>query len=209
GKQNNWNIQGYTKSACSPVPLNKTSPENRGAEREDNQACDDFVVNTAKEIENDPSIDVVATASLGSGSTYYLENGEAASDSEKINAIDTMWQGWSDAGKDVVVMGEVPHFDEIEAPTCVESNADAITDNCSMSFEDAVESRSTFQRLTASVGNADVKLYDPSAGMCEDGRCYSVVGNLITRYDAHHLSQEFAKSYTDDFAQFMREQFLK
>src|SRR5699024_1615184 len=138
GKQQNWNIQGYTKSACSPVPLNKTSPEDRGSEREDNQACDDFVVDTAKEIENDPSIDVVVTASLGSGGTYYFDDEEEVSDREKINAIDTMWQGWSNADKDVVVMGEVPHFDETQAPTCVDSNADTITDDCSISFEDAI-----------------------------------------------------------------------
>src|SRR5699024_5888945 len=35
GKAQNWNIQGYTKSACSPVPLEKTSPSASGAELED------------------------------------------------------------------------------------------------------------------------------------------------------------------------------
>src|SRR5699024_3460640 len=50
GEAQNWNIQGYTKSACSPVPLAKASPDSKGAEREDAQACDEFVVDTAEEL---------------------------------------------------------------------------------------------------------------------------------------------------------------
>src|SRR5699024_1074269 len=89
GKAQNWNIQGYTKNACSPVPLEKTSPSASGAEHEDGQACDEFVIDTAEELKNDPEVDVIATASLGGGSTYFLDNGKAASDSDKVTAIDT------------------------------------------------------------------------------------------------------------------------
>lgn len=205
GRQHNWNIQGYTKSACSPVPLSKTQPNDSGAEREDNQACDDFVLETAEEISNDPNIDVVATASLGGGGTYFKADGAVASDQEKIESIDTMWQDWIDSGKTVVTFAEVPHFDNA-APECVESNPSRIAEECSISYEDGITSRGVFQRITAEEGHSDIKLYDPARGMCDNDSCYSMVGNLITRYDKHHLSEDFVLSYVNDFANFMQQE---
>lgn len=206
GKEMNWNIQGYTKSACSPVPLPKTSPDDTGSDRQLNQGCDDFITNTAEELKNDPEIDAIATASLGGSETHYVESGEAATDSEKIEAIDRMWQQWADAGKDVIAMAEVPHFGEVEAPTCVVENESDLAEGCSISYEEAVDSSTQFQRMTASEGTADISYYDPAEGMCDDGQCYSMVGGLIARYDAHHLSTDFARSYASDFAEFMSEE---
>ena len=208
GKAQNWNIQGYAKSACSPVPLDKTSPDASGAELEDGQACDEFVVDTAEELKNDPDIDVIVTASLGAGSDYYLDNGDTASDKDKITAIDEMWQEWHDAGKEVITMGEVPYYNDIEAPTCVDTHAGSIATDCSASYEDSVASRGVFQRITAKEGTAEISFYDPTKGVCKDDRCYSMVGNLITRYDAHHLSADFVKSYATDFTDFMYEDVL-
>ncbi|WP_343957768.1 acyltransferase family protein, partial [Yaniella flava] len=208
GRENNWNIQGYTKSACSPVPLPKASPESTGEELETAQGCDDFVFETAEELKNDPEIDVIATASLGGSETHYMEDGDPASTDEKIEAIDTMWQEWHDAGKEVVTIGEVPHFDDIEAPTCVEENNEDVAENCSVPFSEAIDPDGTFQRLTADAGNAEIEFYDPAAGLCNSGTCYSMVGNLITRYDHHHLSADFATSYSDNFSKFMHENVL-
>lgn len=207
GKHHNWNIQGYTKSACSPVPLSKTRPEDSGAEREDNQACDNFVLETAEEISNDPNIDVVATASFDTG-TYFKPDGEIASDQNKIEAIDAMWQEWIDSGKSVVTFAEVPYFDNA-APECIEANPSSVAEACSTSYEDGITSREVFQRITAEEGHSDIKLYDPARGMCDSDSCYSMVGNLITRYDKHHLSQAFVLSYETDFAKFLQEEVVK
>jgi len=209
GEAQNWNIQGYTKSACSPVPLAKASPDSKGAEREDAQACDEFVVDTAEELKNDPDIDVIVTASLGSTEGHFMEDGSSASDQDKISAIDNMWQEWRNAGKEVVTMAEVPHFDEIEAPTCVDTHPSSIATDCSASYNDSVATRGTFQRMTAKEGSADINFYDPAKGICMDNECYSMVGGLITRYDAHHLSEDFARSYASDFTRFMYEDVLR
>src|SRR5699024_11162304 len=58
GKQNNWNIQGYTKSACSPVPLSRTKPDAGGSDREAAEGCNDFILNTAEDLAEDPDIDI-------------------------------------------------------------------------------------------------------------------------------------------------------
>lgn len=208
GRENNWNIQGYAKSGCSPVPLAITSPEDTGAAREDNEACDEFVAETAETLAEDPDIDVVATASLGGGSDYYLSNSEVATDQQKIEAIDAMWQDWIDAGKTVVTFAETPYFGDIEAPTCVEKHADEISSGCTISYDEAISDRGVFQRLTAAEGDADIAVYDPAEGICEDGTCYSMVGELITHYDHSHLSAHFVRSYSEDFAEFMQEEVL-
>src|SRR5699024_11137002 len=88
GKQNNWNIQGYTKSACSPVPLSRTKPDAGGSDREAAEGCNDFILNTAEDLAEDPDIDIIATASLANTENFYLENAEQASDEEIINSID-------------------------------------------------------------------------------------------------------------------------
>ena len=206
GKQNNWNVRGYAKSACSPVPLSKTNSTAKGSEREVSEACDEFVFETIEGLEEDPNIDAVVTASLGSSETHYTADGEKASDDEKVEAIDQMWQEWHDAGKDVIVMAEVPHFGELKAPTCVLENQNNLVDNCSVSYQETVESNALFQRMTATEGNADINYYDPAKGVCDDERCYSMVGNLITRYDHSHLSEDFARSYVPDFTRFMEEE---
>ena len=208
GRENNWNIQGYTKSGCSPLPLDVTSPDDTGSTREDNEACDAFVTETAEALANDPNVDIIATASMEGGSDYHLSNGEVATEQQIIEAIDTMWQHWIDHGKKVITFTEVPHFGDIEAPTCVETNPDEAPAECTVSYEEGITDRPVFQRMTAAEGQADVEVYDPAMGMCNDNTCYSLVGNLITRYDNHHLSEHFVQSYSEDFVEFMHEEVL-
>src|SRR5699024_11354006 len=119
-----------------------------------------------------------------------------------------MWQEWRDAGKEVIAIGEVPGFGDIAAPTCIDSNPDSISTECAISYEEGIESRGTFQRTTAKEGSADIDFYDPADAICEEGQCYSMVGQLITRYDEGHLSEEFAISYAPDFTRFMHEDFF-
>src|SRR5699024_12475639 len=95
----------------------KTSPDASGSDREVSEECDEFVFDTIQELKTNPDIDAVVTASLGSSEKHYMENGETASDSEKIEAIDQMWQEWGDGGKDVVVMAEARHFGGTKAPS--------------------------------------------------------------------------------------------
>jgi peptidoglycan/LPS O-acetylase OafA/YrhL len=209
GKEHNWNIQGYTKSGCAPVPLALTSPKDNGADREENEACDHFVTHTAEFLALNPEIDVIATASVGSGHDYYMTNGTLATDRQKIEAIDNMWQRWIDAGKTVITFAEVPYFSDVDAPLCVEKYAHEIATKCTVSYEEAISDRGVFQRRTAAEGKADVRLYDPAEGMCEEGKCYSMVGKLITRYDHSHLSEHFVRSYSTDFANFMYKEVLE
>lgn len=204
GKRNNWNIQGYTKSACTPVPLSNAAPDTDQAGEEESDACEDFILDSSEEFQESDDIDAVITAASPADKSFYDETGES-SDKIAIDALNTMWQEWEDAGKNVVVIGEVPHFEELNGPTCVESNPNNIAEECSMPANEVIEGRGTVLTSAAEADLSPGNFYDPVPGICDDERCYSMVGDLITRYDHHHLSSDFAKSFSSNFVNFIRD----
>src|SRR5699024_9750647 len=161
GKQNNWNIQGYAKSACSPVPLSRAKPDAAGADREAAEGCTEFVMETAKELAEDPDIDIIATASLANTESFYLEDETQASDAAIVESIGSMWESWNEAGKTVVAMGEVPHFSDVEAPTCIAENSSDIAAKCTGSYEEEYDSLRKLITTTAKNNSSDAHLYDP------------------------------------------------
>lgn len=203
GKENNWNIQGYTKSGCTPVPLSSAAPGTGGSGRESADACAEFVVKSSEKFQNDDDLDVIVTAASPTDKTFYDEDGNS-SDAVAMESLANMWTAWKNADKQVVVMGEVPHFEDVNVPTCVASNPGQLIEECSQNADDLIGNRGTILTDTAEQHESSVKFYDPTAGLCDDARCYSVVGGLITRYDTHHLSSDFARSYSADFMDFLK-----
>ena len=129
--------------------------------------------------------------------------GGESSESITTQAVADMWSGWKKADKEVLVMAELPHFNQMNVPTCVASNPDQLVEKCSLDADDLIGDRGTILADTAQQHSSSVALYDPTLGLCDDQRCYSVVGGLITRYDHHHLSSDFARSYSTDFMRFL------
>lgn len=204
GEQNNWHIQGFTKSGCTPVPLASATSDEDTAAQEISDACRDFVQESSQTFQ-DSDIDMVITAASPIDREFYNDAGDT-SDEIAMDALNDMWQQWAEAGKDVVVIGEVPHFEELDGPTCVISNPEDIIDECSLPADEVLNGRQTILKSAAQESASPVSLYDPVPGICDDERCYSMVGNLITRYDHHHLSNDFARSFGDDFVSFVKEQ---
>lgn len=201
GRNNNWNIQGYTKSGCPPMPLSNAEPGDDSAESRDAEACHDFNEQSSEELMDDPEIDAIVVAASPTDRDFYNESGDS-SDAVLTDALDNRWNEWEDAGKEVIVIGELPHFRELSAPTCVASSENDIETDCSVPAEEIVDTRGTPLTLAAEQTSADIDFYDPEPGVCENGRCYSMVGNLITRYDSHHISEDFSRSYASDFTNF-------
>lgn len=203
GTENNWNIQGYTKSGCTPVPLSGTDPDSDQAQQEEADACEDFIDKASEEFQSNEDIDAIIMAASPTDRDFYDESGESSDEIAK-DALNEMWQSWEDAGKDVIVIGEVPHFGDVNGPTCVESHPDNIAEACSLPADEVLESKNTIMRWAANDATAPINFYDPVPGICDDKRCYSMVGRLITRYDHHHLSSDFARSYGANFVSYIR-----
>src|SRR5699024_5678077 len=180
GKQNNWNIQGYTKSGCTPVPLSSASPDADQAGQDVSDACEEFIEESSEEFQTNDDIDVAITAASPTDKDFYDESGNT-SDKLAMNELTDMWQDWNDAGKDVVVIGEAPHFGELNGPTCAESNPDDIREACSAPAAELINGKGRI--LTSATQNTSpaIKFYNPVPGICDDERCYSMVGSLITR----------------------------
>lgn len=205
GKQNNWNIQGYTKSGCTPVPLSSAEPDADQASKEESDACEEFILDSSEEFQRDDNIDAVITAASPTDRDFYDESGDS-SDEIAANALNTMWQEWDDAGKSVIVIGEVPHFGDMNGPTCVESHPEDVAEACSLPADDVIGERGTILTTAADNASSSTSFYDPVPGICDEERCYSMIGGLITRYDHHHLSSDFSRSFGTDFVGFVREE---
>lgn len=205
GKEKNWHIQGYTKNSCSPVPLASASPDSDQVEQEDSEACEQFVQDSSKEIEENENIDAVITAGSPTDHGFYDDSG-TTSEQLAADAVNDMWQEWEAAGKEVIAIGEVPHFEELNGPTCVENNLDDAAEACSMPVDKANEGRESVLTSATESQDSPAAFYDPTPGICDDERCYSMVGNLVTRYDENHLSADFSRSYKADFLSFLEDQ---
>lgn len=205
GKAHGWTIKTYTKSGCTPLDLNRTEETNTAAS-EETQACTDFVANSAEEIAEDESIDVVFTAASRVNRTYYDDANNSGTDVTD-EGFDNLWQRWKDAGKDVVVFKETPHFGdvEIDIPQCIESNPESADEDCSETVENTSERRAN---LTAAAESSDTvaATFDPNPGLCREGRCYGLVGGMVAYYDHHHLASDFVRTYIDDFEAELEEQ---
>src|SRR5699024_7647854 len=180
-----------------PVPLSGAEPDSDQAQQEEADACEDFIDRASEEFQSNDDIDAIITAASPTDRDFYDESGET-SDQIASEALNDMWQEWEDAGKDVVVIGEVPHFEDVNGPTCVESNPDNIVDACSLPADDVIEGRDSIMKWAAEDSTTPVDCYDPVPGICDTERCYSLVATLITRYDHHHLSASFARCFGTD-----------
>src|SRR5699024_3916895 len=95
GKQNNWNIQGYTKSGCPPMPLTNAAPGDNSAESRNAEACHTFNQRSSEELIKNPEIDAIAVAAAPTDRDFYDESGDS-SDQVLTDALDSMWQEWED-----------------------------------------------------------------------------------------------------------------
>lgn len=203
GAQNNWNIQGYTKSGCTPVPLPSAPPSSDQEGEQKANECQQFVTETSEELKNNENVETIIMAASPTDRKFYDEDGRS-SDEIAIEALTEMWQEWDNADKEVIIIGETPHFEELNGPTCIESNYKDIAEACSRPKAEVTEGRGTILTSAATTNASPASFYDPVPGICDDERCYSMVGNLITRYDHHHLSEDFARSFGEDFVRFLR-----
>lgn len=205
GKAHGWTIKTYTKSGCTPLDLSRTE-ETGTAASEETQACTDFVTDSAQEIAEDESIDVVFTAASRVNRTYYDDSGNSGAEVTD-QGFDDLWQRWADSGKDVVVFKETPHFGDadLDIPQCVESHPETAAEDCSDSVENTSERRAN---LTAAAESSDAvsATFDPNPGLCRDGRCYGLVGGMVAYYDHHHLASDFVRTYMSSFEAELEEQ---
>jgi peptidoglycan/LPS O-acetylase OafA/YrhL len=198
GKTRNWHIKTFTKAAC---PVTFAIRLLRPAVPASNPECLAYSHAVADRIAADPSISVVF-ASSRAYSYGYASGGDPKLVVPGVDGYVAIWKQWLDAGKKVVVLGEVPNLGSARVPDCLAKNPDHSM-ACARPAADAVPKNLDLAAAAEKLTSRGV-LYMPMRDyFCDRTTCYAVVGGLITYRDSAHISTEFATAMTPYIGKFL------
>ena len=138
-------------------------------------------------LDRDPAL--VIHGALPYGYPENLAQPQAEWDDLQADGYVEAWQPVLDAGIPVVALREVPRYPASAIPCLTAQGATA--EGCSYAIDDVTQV--SWMRMAAEreprVGSIDL---DP--GICPDGMCQSIMGNVYTFRDDSHISDPFARS---------------
>ncbi len=134
--------------------------------------------------------DLVIHGALPYGYPDWVDETHAEYDDEMATGYVQAWQPVLDAGIPVVALREIPRLAESAVP-CMTAFG-ATLDDCSFSFESLQQGPSWLEM--AAGREPRVGFVDLDAGICPDGICRPLIGNIYTYRDDSHLSDPFARS---------------
>lgn len=190
-KTRNWELVTHIRSGCSPsVAALKDAQKLSGAAE---RLCTESVRALGPGLAADPGIDAVIVAAQGNKRSWISSPGYEFKD-PATEGFTSLWKQWTDAGKTVAVIGEVPRLGNKNVPTCVASNpGDPLA--CSVTRKQGLSIRHNLQRaLEADTAPAGIVRADLTDSICSEETCFAVIGSLITYYDQSHLSHDFSAS---------------
>jgi hypothetical protein len=198
GKTRNWHVKTFTKAAC---PVTFALRLLRPAVPSSNSECLAYSHAVADRIARDPSISVVFPSSRATFYDY-ASGGDPQLVVPGVDGYVAVWKQWLDAGKKVVVLGEVPNLGSQRVPDCLAKNPDHPL-ACSRPAADAVPKNLNLAAAAEKLTSRGV-LYMPMRDyFCDRTTCYAVVGGLITFRDSAHISTEFATAMTPYIGKFL------
>ncbi len=185
GIENGWHVILAGRQYCTWSAGRRPSLD-RPVEFEDceqwNAAIEDFIL--------DLHPDLVVHGALAYGYPDWIEDGHNHYDAEMADGYADAWKPVLDAGIPVVALHEVPRY-PVSAVPCLTAFG-AAPEDCSYPLTDIVTGPS-WMAMAAEL-EPRVLLVDPVDGICPDGRCQSVIGNIYTYRDDSHISDPYARS---------------
>lgn len=123
-------------------------------------------------------------------SGYDMDN----TDEPAQKAYEKVLQQWTGTGAEVAVIRDTswPGESLENVPDCVAANRNDL-DECTGAAEDWIPMDPQVDAVK-SLDDPDVVQIDMNDQLCEDGRCYSVVGGIVAYWDHSHLSETYAES---------------
>ncbi len=190
GKENGWRVETFTKSSCPLTRALRTIQED--VEPSAQSDCAAWVTAVDKTLKDDPAVSAVFTAAYSSAYTFASPPTGQLQD-PAVDGFTSMWEGWTAAGKEVLVFDDVPRTAGDNVPTCL-----AIHNNepnrCSVPRAKALPANMAITKAaksTAAPGITEIQLQEQ---FCDASRCYAQVGSMIVYRDYSHLSFEYSQA---------------
>ncbi len=185
-----WHVTTYLKGSC---------PANAAPVRTKNfpewaDSCHEWNESVADDIAGDDEIDLVVTSN--NSRNYLLDD---VPDDEQLDRMADgyaeAWSRWTDAGKPVVVIGDVPQMRRGDIPTCVAEAGDA-DDPCTSPAREAAGGDPMLQAAESADSAADpgVTPVNLRRFFCNAGECHSVIGGVVAYGDEGHILGFFART---------------
>jgi len=198
GKTRNWHVKTFTKAAC---PVTFAVRLLRPAVPGSNSECLAYSHDVAARIARDPSISVVFPTSRAD-SYGYASGDDPRLLEPGVDGYVAVWKQWLDAGKKVVVLGEVPNLGSQRVPDCLAKNPDHSM-ACARPAADAVPKSLNLAAAAEELRSRPVLYMPMRKYFCDRTTCYAVVGGLITYRDSAHISTEYATAMTPYIGRFL------
>jgi len=184
GAPHGWTVLLMRKTGCTGATPQRVLDAMK-------QPCIDWSANVRDEI-LDPSngIDAVVFASNNDADHYVVDGGLRSDDRATVTrSIAANLQQLADAGKSVVVLGDVPGSNPVPVPECVDGSS-VEYDPCSIDrVSDDDDLVASAARSTPAATYVDLDRY-----FCDERRCHVVIGGALAYIDEHHLTASFAAS---------------
>ncbi|NYG05782.1 peptidoglycan/LPS O-acetylase OafA/YrhL [Phycicoccus badiiscoriae] len=187
GKQLGWDVVAATKASCPTTTSRRVVPGETGHSRQ--AFCESFNRAVAREILGNPKITDVFVTSYSSAYTWANAPGGTLADPGP-DGFKAAWKQFTDAGKRVHVIRDVPGTGKRSIPDCLALVQHP--DDCAVARKSAL-AKDVAVAAARSLGDPNVTVLDLTPQFCDDVTCFAQVGNVIVYRDRSHLSIEYAR----------------
>ncbi|WP_434923084.1 acyltransferase family protein [Glutamicibacter sp. PAEs-4] len=185
-EEHGWTLDTYVANRCAIM----AEPQKFDSESK-TAGCAELGTWVSEQIEKE-DYDLVISSNRQSVpvSGYSMKDTEEPAQ----KAYEEILEEWSDTGADVAVIRDTSWPGETldNVPDCVASNPND-PDECTGDADDWIPMDPQADAVKA-LEDPSVVQIDMNDQLCEEDRCYSVVGGIVAYWDHSHLSETFAGS---------------
>lgn len=185
-KEHGWKIDTYLANRCAIM-----GEEQKFDSQESVKGCTELGAWATKAIE-DTDYDLVITSNRQSVplSGHTMESSEKPA----MQAYEKLMKKWADTGAKVTVIHDTawPAATMENVPDCVATNSEDLS-KCSGKAEDWIPKDPQFDAVKA-INDPNIASVDMNDQLCEEGRCYTVIGGILAYWDHSHLSATYAET---------------
>lgn len=178
-----WNITTYLVSECwtADVPQIFEAPS-------DTDTCREWV-RWAIDETSKGDYDLIVTSNRTWRQIQGISKDEQKGRAQEAYGVTL--DRWSNAGKNVLVLRDVPNMTE-NVPDCLEREGEK-TDACLFPRKDVLPVDPLAEAAKRD-DSGQIDLLDLSEVFCDESRCRSVVGGLIVYFDTGHMTATFSRT---------------